>query len=118
MGKAYRLVEPRQIYPFMANLKYQEYAVILFYWLIQELKVELSQQLAGAEVEVIQVVHLGAYPAIGIHFDDMSNNDTSLEELIQVTAEKLLEERPISELIEFIARDKNDWKEITETVME
>ena len=40
-----------------------------------------------------------------------------IEKLVQVTAERLLEERPVSELIQFIGSSNIDWKALTEEIM-
>jgi hypothetical protein len=117
MGKGYRIVEPSELDPLFSNRKYFDIAVAIFHWLIAELYVELGDELQDVEIEVIKVVyHLAqnGYPALGVHY--LNNdviNDTRIEDLVEVTANRLLKEKPLSEVIKFIATSDKNWKEVT-----
>ena len=115
MAKGYRLIEPIEVSPLPGYKIYQEYAVIVLHWLAQELYKELGEKLAKVEVEIIQVVHyFGAYPALGLHYEPY---DLELEQLVEDTCNRLIRERPISELIKFIVESQLDWKLETAKLM-
>jgi hypothetical protein len=115
MSKGYRTLEPRRLSPLMVEPKYWDYVNATFHWLIEELYGELTDQLIDVELEVIRVerFELG-YPAIGLHYDPI---ELRLEKLIEETCDKLLRERPISELVEFIATSGIDWSAETVKLM-
>jgi tetratricopeptide (TPR) repeat protein len=117
MSKGYRVVEPKQLSPFLKDEKYHEYAIAIFYWLIEKLYSELKDELADVEIEVIPVVRFGAYPALGLHYEPMIRNEHHLEMLVKETAERLLQEVSLNEIIKFIGATGLDWKAITADIM-
>jgi hypothetical protein len=116
MGKGYRIVDPELLYPFLYSGKYDDYAVAILHWLMQELRLELKDWLVSVEMEVIRTgtPQRGAYPVIGLTGD---NSTHQLQQLAQETADRLLQERPITEIIKFIAESDTDWKTLTVKIM-
>jgi len=130
MGKGYRLVELEYVADLAVDKRNIEYAVVVYSWLIKELYLALNDQLADVELEVIKVIHFAAYPSIGIHYkpsmrDEKPDRTTpedlkigeEIEKLVQRTAEKLLEERPVREIIQFIGSSDIDWKARVDEIM-
>ncbi len=116
MKKGYQVMELSLLDPLFSQRKYFDFAIAIFYWLIRELHVELKDQLAGAQIEVIRVEYLGAYPALGIHYGN-SGEVKDLEPLVEATIYRLLQEKPVIELVTFIAASGTDWKEVTTKLM-
>jgi hypothetical protein len=119
MAKGYRIIEPVLIDPLLKYDKYHSYAVPIFYWLIEELYKELKDQLEGVDIEVIKVEYMGAYPVLGLKYEikPYEAPNFQLEKTVEETANRLLRERPISDLVNFIATSGMDWKEMTAWVM-
>lgn len=118
MAKGYRLVEPITLDPLFADKKYFTFAVAIFHWLIPQLHKELGSKLQDVDIEVIKVEHFGSYIALGISYEGIeTSSDTSLEELVEDTIERLLRERPVIELVEFISKDDIDWTEETKKIL-
>lgn len=113
--KPYRIIEPRLIDPLMVKTKYHEYAVLIFHWLIKEIYVELKDELDGIEIDVIKIVYIGKYPALGLQTASVNRG---LEKLIETTANRLLQERTIIDLINFVSESNIDWKHKTNEIME
>ncbi len=104
MGKGYRIVEPDQLDPLIRDTNYHEFAVLIYKWLISELHKELKDNLEGVEIEIIPINFLGGErPALGVHYENVAFIDTHIDKLIEVTCDQLLQERPISEFLAFIA---------------
>ena len=116
MGKGYRIIEPDQLYPLVRPGQYDEYIIAILHWLVQELYIELKDELEGVEIEVIKYIFrsLSAYPVLGLHYDPINRE---MEKKVEATIDRLLLERPISELIKFIAESGKDWKEVTQEIM-
>jgi hypothetical protein len=116
MAKGYTMiVEPTLLYPLLKYGKYDDYAVPILYWLTEELYKELGEQLADVEMDVMQAGGFGTnYPAIGI-YDKPS--DWEFQNSIVKACDKLLRQRPISELTDFIASTDIDWKALTNDLM-
>jgi hypothetical protein len=119
MTKGYQIIEPTKLIGIFNNSGHDDLAVAVFYWLIQQLKIELKDQLVGVQIEVIKVAHHYAwnvYPTLGIHYESELPQD--LEPLIEKTIDLLLEEWPIIDLLTFIAASKTDWKAVTKELMD
>ncbi|MEP6987731.1 MAG: hypothetical protein ABI970_19165, partial [Chloroflexota bacterium] len=110
MAKGYRIIEPIQIDPLLKYDRYHSHAMPIFYWLIGELYKELKDQLADVEIEVIKVEYMGAYPALGLYYEikPYEAPNFELEKTVEETANRLLRERPISEIINFIVASDVD----------
>jgi hypothetical protein len=67
------------------------------------------------ELEVIRVSYQGEYPALGVHYKHRVHED--LGPLIESTADALLHERSISELVDAVAANGVSWRDVTETIM-
>jgi len=110
MAKVYQIIEPRLLSSLMDN-----YAVPILYWLTEELYKELGDTLANVEMDVIQAGRFGTnYPAIGILDKPL---DFDFKNVLIETSNRLLRERPISEIIDFIASTKIDWNAVTTELM-
>ncbi len=114
MSIGYRIVEPQQVDPLMVDAKYREYAVVIFYWFIEELYKELGHALDNVNIEVIKVCYLGCYPALGLQHE---GDDAHIDDLVSQTADRLLEQRPVSEFIKFVATSDIDWRAVTTQLM-
>ncbi|MBC7814267.1 MAG: hypothetical protein H7175_24140 [Burkholderiales bacterium] len=118
MSKGYRTIETKELSRIYADPKYFEFAVAIFHWLIPQLYEELKDELVGAELEVIQGGYIGAYPILGLYYEKARiDPDRSLDDLVEATATRLLQERPAIELTMFMARDGIDWKAKTAQIM-
>jgi hypothetical protein len=121
MGKGYRIVEPILLDPLMVESKHHEQAIALFCWLIEELYKELGNELTDIEIDVISVMFLGpGYPALGLYSEREIPSDTAerIRDLVEYTANTLLQERPISELVKFIAESNVNWKTVKAKIMD
>jgi hypothetical protein len=120
MSKGYHeIVEPERLNGLFSRTQYFEFAVAIFYWLIQEVHVELKGQLVGVQIDVIKFVHhspINAYPALGIHFENPTETRAQAQ-LIEETMARLLQERSALELVTFIGVNGIDWKELTTKLM-
>ncbi len=120
MGKSYRLVRVKYIDGLLAYEQYWDYAVAILHWLAKELFDELHNELPDVEIQIVHYVHMSIseYPVLAVHFPDIERNDTAIEDRVAVVANRLLQERPISELVQFISANEIDWKEVTKKIME
>src|SRR5690606_20846137 len=100
-----------------ANPKYFELAVILLSWLIDELHKELSEELSNAELEIIADGFMGKHPILGVHYET-TRYDSSLEDLIERTIDKIIRDSKIERLIRYIVRDDKDWSVETQKIMD
>jgi hypothetical protein len=142
MGKQYKVVELKYVNSLIVE-GYLEYAVAVYSWVIKELYIMAREKLANVEIEVIKFQYLSAYPAIGIHYKPVGDEDSretfvapsaetyfrnekippyfkvweEIEKFVQVTADRLLEERPVQELLQFIGSSNTDWKSLTDEIM-
>jgi len=93
-------------------------AVAILAWLIESINRDYPEALHGTELGIVNGRFVGnGYPAMGIHYEDM-NNPRDIGPLIEATVEKLVRERPISDLIEFLARSNTDWTEAARSIVE
>lgn len=100
---------------------YKEFGIVMLYWLIDQLHVELKEVLnqADAHLKVIRVTHHfpdNTYPALGLVFDT-SFDEYELETLIQETTTRLVQNTPVIELIRFHKNSNIDWKKALEDIM-
>ena len=112
-----QIVVPESLRYLLADSKYHEYAVLILHWLIPELYKELKDELKGVKVEVVKIEYLGAYPALGLQSETINPYNSRLDELVETTVEKLLRDKSIIEIIDFMTTDDVDWKDVTNNIM-
>lgn len=116
MNKGYRIVEPEKMDSLLKKPQYFELAVAVYHYLISELRVELEKELANAELHVIPGGFFGNYPMLGIHYET-DRNDTSLEDTVETTIDRLLSEKSIVDLIKYATQSGINWREKTDEIM-
>ncbi len=110
MAKDFTMILELQLdYRLESNPKNFDYLLALYYWLMEELYKELGDELADVEMDVMRMLSKFEYPypAIGI-YDKPPDSD--FKKLLEDTCDRLLRERPISEIINFIGTTDIDWK--------
>ncbi len=119
MNRGYRIIEPILINSMIVDKKYHAYAVSVLFWLVEAIYKALEDQIDTFDLEVIKVEYMGVYPALGLQYESMPYEAPNypLEKLIEETANRLLSEKPISELIKYIAASVVDWNEMTAWIM-
>ncbi|NOJ95627.1 hypothetical protein HMI51_22170 [Corallococcus coralloides] len=113
-SKGYQIIEPSSLGMLTACPDKHEFAVAMLQWLVQGLQVELKDQLRGVEISLIRVEYQGAYPALGVRY---VNEPNDLGKLIEQTADRLLQERSVSDFAAFLVREKVDWARRTADLM-
>lgn len=116
MAKGFTMiVVPHVIEPLLTDPKSWDFVVALYYWLIEELYKELGDELADTEIDVFSMQWFGpAYPAIGIYERPL---DSKFEKLLAETSDRLLRERPISDIVDFMKTTGINWKAEASCVM-
>lgn len=109
--KGYQLMMLSELDKIAANPKYFDIAVAMYHWLIPELYHTLQDQLSGIQLEVITINYFGAYPSLGIHYEN-PNHTHNVGDLVETEIYRLLREKPAMEFITFIANSGKDWKAI------
>lgn len=115
-GKGYQVMELSQLDSLFADPKYFDIAIAIFHWLIKELREELKGQIDNIQVDIIRVEYIGAYPTLGIHYEN-PNETPDMEPLIETAINQLLRERTVIELISFIAQSEINWRDVTAKLM-
>jgi hypothetical protein len=113
---SYSLVYPSAL-KYLSSANKFVLAILIMNWLIEELYKELEEELEGVEVEVVGVENHtgGPYPNLGLNYEGEVSNDMKLEKLVEETCDRLLKEKPIKDLINFIG-DMN-WETFTKTFL-
>ncbi len=118
MKKGYQLIEPAclsRLLPLPASF---DVTVALLSWLVEELRVELSGRLGGAELELIRGEYVGgAYPALGIHYPAPAEEGEDLEPVVESTIKELLRQRPVADFVSFLERAQTDWRKVTDDLV-
>ena len=119
MSGGYQLIEPTDL-PQLCRLysepKYFTFAVAIFYWLAEQLSVELKDQLSDAQITVIKAEYLGAYPCLAIHYNHPEEAQ-DLASLVEAAIKRLLENRSALDLVAFIGAGGRDWHMFTAALM-
>ncbi len=115
MKKGYQIIEPSRLNPLFSNPAHDIFAVAIMTWLCGLLRLELKEHLQYVEFDVICVTYAGSYPAIGIHYKNEGYQDIGL--LVEATIDRVLHDKSVLELAEFIVKDGNNWKEVTAGIM-
>ena len=113
MAKGYQIIEPDLLGSISGRNKHFDLVVAIYRWLIPLLYDELAKELTHVEIDIIPVVcHGGSgYPTIGLRYKE--DNLRDLGPIIQSTIERLLNERPVIDLIKVIG--SNDFSFIEES---
>jgi hypothetical protein len=114
MYKGYQLIPSDRLDSLVRAFKHSDFLIAIHHWLIPQLNAELKDQLANVELEVIKIEYLGAYPGLGVHY---LAEIPDVAPLIEATIDRLLQERPVSELITFIVASGIDWQAETSRIM-
>jgi len=109
----HEILEPDELVPLMASAKNGAFAVPILFWLKRELMMSPAWASRGLEVDVIGAGMAGYYPALGIRLLSWSPEASSTaNEDVTRLARELLQQRPISDFLQFVAEDRSDWNAI------
>ena len=114
MTDGYQVVEPQGLLPLYGQRRNFAFAVAAFEWLIGAVRKDLGDRLLGVSLRVIRVEYLGAYPALGIHYDE---GVPDVQVLVEEACERALRTRPVSEFVEFLGTGDRDWTRLAEQLM-
>jgi hypothetical protein len=99
--------------------KYSDFLIAIEHWLIQELNSELKKYLVGAQIEVIKVEYIGAYPGLGYRYKNPNAID-NLGPLLEVSINRILKEKSMMDFISFLEAQKangTDWNALATKIM-
>lgn len=118
--KSYMLIDITKIDKLYILPKDFDYLVAIYSWLIYRVELELKDQLGEATIEILKVTHhdpTNSYPGLGIYHPDFNKLPHDLGNLVTATMDRLLQETPAIEMLNFICTKGNDWKAKTEEIM-
>jgi hypothetical protein len=98
----YQVIEPTALGGLLSSGANEESVVALLCWLVETLRDDHANILAGAEVDVIPVEYAGVYAAIGVRYPVGDHRDR--EEAICAAVRRILNERCVSEFAAFLER--------------
>jgi len=119
MSDGHHLIIAGNLDPILRAFKYSDFLIAIEHWLIQELNSELKEYLIGAQIEVIKVEYIGAYPGLGYRYKN-PNAIPNLGPLLEVTIERILKEKSMMDFISFLAAQKaigTNWNAVTTRIM-
>lgn len=114
MPKGYQILELECIDALIVNPIQFGFSVAVLSWLIERLHVELAENLGGAELSIVRVEYLGAYPALGVAYGQISED---VGPLIQKTATELFQKCNVGEFVQFMLRKNVDWNAVASEIM-
>jgi hypothetical protein len=117
MGNGYELLLMGRLESVLRAFDHFDFIVAIQFWLIEQLTVELKDQIAGTQIEIIRVAK-GDHgsPGFAIHYDNPAESP-DIGPLVEETIARLLDERPIVELIDFLEKSKTDWQAVSSRIM-
>ena len=114
MSEGYQVVEPECLSALTASPHQVEFAVAVLYWLQQALRAELGSRLEGVDIDIIRVEYHGAYPALGLKYREKV---PAIGRLVEDAANRLLRNRSVADLSDFIARTDRNWGQLSRDLM-
>jgi hypothetical protein len=119
MSDGHHLIMDGSLEPILRAFKYSDFLIAIEHWLIQELNSELKKYLVGAQIEVIKIEYIGAYPGLGLRYKN-PEAIYDLGPLLEVTIDRILKEKSMMDFISFLAAQKaigTDWNALTTKIM-
>lgn len=120
MSKSYQVIVNFELDSLIRKRQF-EYLILIYSWLIDGLYKVLGDKLNGIEIEVIRFVHhspTNAYPAIGIHYTKGLENSVDVEQIVTDEMTRMLENRTIMDLVNFMENNDTNWNHLAEDIME
>jgi len=113
------ILEVSQLNDISPHGENDEFTVAILSWLALQLPLVLKDQLGDVSFDVVKVINKGlsAYPVLAIYSESMEYFDAQYK-LVETTCETLLHEKPMMEIVQFIAESKKDWTTISANIME
>jgi len=96
-----------------------ELIVAFLFWLASHLEIQLKDKLSNVKFGVIKLVYksLSAYPVLAIYSDTIQYFDENYQ-LIANTCDQIIQQKKISDFIEFLGKNEEDWSKLTVKIME
>ncbi|MCU0447466.1 MAG: hypothetical protein MUE85_21420 [Microscillaceae bacterium] len=107
--KGYQIIEVPSLDYINTRYDLQELGCMVILWIINNLRDTFEEEL---EFDLIKVVYLGSYPAIGVHYLKQPASKSYEDEVIE-KAEKILEDFSLSKFLSYV---KSNHKLIYEEI--
>ena len=116
MKKGYQLLEMRAL-DNLAKWPHQHILLVpILFWLIDEIKLELKEELKNVELEVIKAEYHGAYPCLGIHYFNQKNPE-DIGPIVEATIERLLSKKTAFDFVKHAEKGNINWNDVLKKVM-
>jgi hypothetical protein len=107
MTQGYQIIEPSSLARLLVNQSQADIAVAVLNWVIDRLKSGSPQLLDEVSLEVIAVSYLGAYPTIGIIYNNEESRDLSQD--ISDAIDVIVGGVPFSDFLSFAEMASANW---------
>jgi len=109
MKKGYQLL----VTPKLAGLQRQRFShqplMAILLWLIECVDSDLKDELKDVSLEVVTAQYVGdGYPCLAIHYFN-KENPQDVGPIVEAAVERLLDEKSVLDLVEFIATSNVNW---------
>ncbi|MDB6022755.1 MAG: hypothetical protein JWQ04_2612 [Pedosphaera sp.] len=118
MKKGYQLLVTQKLDNLLKQRYSHQILIAILLWLIERINRDLKDQLKDASLEVVKAQYVGdGYPCLAIHyFNKVNPQDVS--PIVEAAVERLLGEKSVLDLVEFIVTSNIAWSDKLSQIMD
>lgn len=117
MKKEHQLLVTEKLDGLLKQKHSYQILIAILYWLIERINRDLKDELKGVSLEVVKAQYVGpGYPCLAIHYFNRENPQ-DVSPIVEAAVERLLGEKNVLDLIEFIVSRNVDWSDRLTQIM-